>query len=603
MKKLLPITTLACCSLGLTLFISSCTKKEPTLPSQLSAEQYINLASKAQPADQPVYQLAAANKYIAQQQPQQARSVLDNMNNTTPQQDVEKQLLEAKVALLDGQAQVALKTLQQLQASNVIMTNQQQTLLHQLLANTYESTGDTLASMDQRIQLQALLATPQQQRLNLIAIWHSIQTQSISQLNTELSSNTNPSLKGWLSLALIIKQSKTPNELIQSLRQWQTQYPNHPALSLLPQNIEQELNRPAQLKNIALLVPLHGRFAQTGIAIRNGFLAAYYQAQKHQLNIPHLKVYDTADKNIITVYQQAVTDGANVIVGPLLKSKLKQLIEADDITVPTVALNTLADSSQRASKLFQFGLSPLDEAQQAADRAWKQGKRHAVIIAADSPWGQSIATVFANTWTQLGGTIISQTNLAPTDNINQQVAHLLGVDLADQSYQQLHQLLHTDMRFIPRRRHDIDMIYMVAQPNIASQISPLLKYYYAGAIPVYSISQIYDGRDDTKVTHDLNGVYFCDMPWVLSPNRESRSLQQLREQIKTIWPLSYSHHKKLYALGIDAFKVTTKLQQMQTLPQFAIHGATGNLYLDQSQHIYRQLQWARFGNNGPVLLR
>ena len=603
MKKLLKLITLTCCTLMLSVLTTSCTKKKPILPSQLTAKEYLNLANQAAPADQPMYKLAAANKYIEQQQPNQARSVLNNLNtNTTPQQDVEKQLLEAKVALLDGQAQLALKTLIQLQGSNVILTTSQKVMLYQLLANTYEAVGNTQASISQRSQLQPLLTDPQAQRTNLIAIWHILQTQSATQLNTDLANNPSPNLKGWLSLALIIKQSKTPNELIQSLRQWKVNYPHHPAITLLPENIEHELNQTSNLKNIALLLPLHGRLAKTGEAIRNGFLAAYYAAEKHQINIPHLKVYNTSGKNIITVYQQALKNGANFIVGPLLKNKLKKLINTDTLSVPTLALNTLADAPESNKYLFQFGLSPLDEAQQAADRAWKQGKRDAVIIAVNSSWGQNIASVFTNTWTNLGGKVVTQINVAPTDNLSQQVAKLLRVDLANQDYNQLRRLLHTHIRFLPRRRRDIDMVYMVAQPNNARQIAPLLKYYYAGNIPIYSISQIYNGRNNTKADHDLNGVYFCDMPWVLSPDQESHQLQQLRQQIETIWPLSYSRHKKLYALGIDAYKVSTKLQQMQALPQFAISGATGNLYLDQAQHIYRRLQWARFKAGGPAVL-
>ena len=220
MKKLIKFVTLACLTTAVPIFMTGCTKKKPTLPSQLTAQQYLTLAEQAAPTEQPMYKLAAANKYIEQQQPNQARSVLNNLKtNTTPQQDVEKQPLEAKVALLDGQAQLALNTLIQLQASNVILSTTQTVTLHQLLANIYETVGNTQASIQQRTQLQPLLTDPQAQRTNLIAIWHILQTQSIAQLNTDLTNNPSPNLKGWVSLALIIKQSKTPNELIQNLRQ------------------------------------------------------------------------------------------------------------------------------------------------------------------------------------------------------------------------------------------------------------------------------------------------------------------------------------------------------------------------------------------------
>ncbi len=595
-------------TLGLTLLLATgfygCTKEKPnTPPTQLSANQYLNLAHQAAPEDQSMYKLAAANQYINQKNTQQAQQVLSDLSNTvSPQQMVQKQLLEAKIALLNGQAQAALNTLNQIQGNNLALSDAQQVMLHQLLANTYEILGNTWQSINQRILLQPALTDPQAQRVNLIAIWRSMQTLSMAQLNTQMNNNPSNTIKGWLSLALITKQSKAPNELVENLRQWKTQYPDHPALSLLPANIEQEVAQPSNVKNMALLVPLHGSLAATGEAIRNGFLAAYYAAEKRNINMPHLKIYDTTTQNINVVYQKAVQEGASLVIGPLLKDDLKQLLASGNISVPTLALNTLPDSSRANKNLFQFGLSPLDEAQQAANRAWQHGSRNAVIIASNSEWGQSIAKVFAQTWTSLGGNIVAQLSVSSSSNLAQQISELLQVNLSDQNYDQLHRILRTNIRYVPRRRNDIDVVYLATQPVDARQIVPLLKYYYAGDIPVYSISQIYGG-DSSKPDHDLNGVYFCDMPWVLSPGKESVELQQLRRQIETIWPLSYSRNVKLYALGVDAFKIALKLQQIQTMPQFSINGATGELYLDQAQHIYRRLQWARFQNGVPVLLR
>lgn len=603
MKKHIQLISILCIGIVSALTITSCTKKKPQLPTELSAAQYLDMANQAAPEDKPMYELAAAGKYVQQQKPELARNVLNSMPVIeSPEENVQKQFLQAKVALLDDQAQLALSTLNQIQTSSETLTDNQQATLHQLLANTYEAIGNTLPSIDQRTQLAPLLSDPQAQRINLIAIWHSLQSLSEQQLTQDLASETNPQVKGWLSLSLIIKQSKTPNELISNLRQWKTDYPNHAAMSLLPQNIEQEVNQTSNLKNIALLLPLKGRLRPTGEAIRNGFLAAYYAAEKHRINMPHLKIYNTVGENITDVYKKAVANGANFVIGPLLKSNLTQLIRSDDMSVPTLALNTLADAPQTSKNLFQFGLSPLDEAQQAADRAWKQGDRNAVVIAANSAWGQNIANVFTQTWKNLGGTIIAQENIDKNTSFANQVGQLLGINLANQDYQQLKKLLHTKIRFLPRRRKDIDMVYLVAQPTDARQITPLLKYFYAGDIPVYSISQIYTGQNNTKADRDYNGIFFCDMPWVLSPDQESPDLRNLRAQIETIWPLSYSRHMKLYALGIDAFTITSKMQQMQTLPQFAIRGATGDLYLDQAQHIYRQLPWARFKDGTPILL-
>ncbi len=605
MKKLTSHLGITLCTVICLFTTSSCSKKhKPLIPTQLSAAQYIELAQTAKPALKPVYELAAANKYIEQQKPELAKGILNQIDvQLTTELNLEKQLIEAKLALLEDQPKKTLSILNQIVASNVVLNDEQQMLLHTLLANTYEIVGDTLASVEQRSLLQSLIKDPQQQRPNLIATWHNLQSLSPKQLNQYISTTATPNLQGWLTLTLITKQSQTPDQLIKSLRQWQKKYPNHAAISLLPQNVSEELNGTVAPKSIALLLPLHGRLAATGESVRNGFLAAYYAAEKKQINIPHLKIYDTYKKDITSVYQQAVAEGANLIIGPLRKNDLQTLIKNDAINTQTIALNTLYDAPPQNKNLIQFGLSPLDEAQQAADRAWKQGMHRVLIITTNTQWGQHISDVFRQAWTNFGGDIVDQVNLSSSQNITAAIGNALNINYSNQDYNTLKKDLATHMRFVPRRRQDIDMIYLVAQPTLARQVVPTLKYFFAGNVPVYALSQVYSGINNTRIDRDLNGVYFCDMPWVLDPKHEPKHIQALRQQIKTVWPTSYTHHKKLYALGVDAYLVSAKLQQMQALPQFAIAGATGDLYLDQAQHIYRELNWSRFKNGTPTLVK
>lgn len=605
MKKLFSHLGLTLCTAACLLAVVSCSKKHKSqIPAQLSAAQYLQLAETAKPALKPLYKFAAANKYIEQQKPELAKNVLRQINpQLTPEQAVEKRLIEAKLALLEDLPKRTLTILNQIISDNTILSDEQQVTLHTLLANTYEAVGDTLASVEQRSQLQSLIKDPQIQRSNLIAIWHSLQSLSAKQLNQFINTTATTNLQGWLTLALITKQSQTPDQLIKNLRQWQEKYPDHAAISLLPKNIADEVGQTTATKSIALLLPLHGRFGTTGESIRNGFLAAYYAAEKKQINIPHLKIYDTSKKDITTLYQQAAANGANLIIGPLRKHNLQKLVDDDAINTQTIALNTLYDAPPKNQKLIQFGLSPLDEAQQAAERAWKQGIRRVLIITTSSQWGQRITDIFRRSWTNLGGEIVDQLNIAPSQNTTTAVGDALNINYSNQDYKNLKKTLATHMRFVPRRRKDIDMVYLVTQPTLARQVVPMLKYFYAGDVPVYSLSQVYSGINNTRIDRDLNGVYFCDMPWVLDPNHEPQYLQDLRKQIKTVWPESYSRHKKLYALGVDAYQVSAKLQQMQALPQFAISGATGDLYLDQARHVYRKLYWSRFRDGSPMLIK
>ena len=161
-------------------------------------------------------------------------------------------------------------------------------------------------------------------------------------------------------------------------------------------------------------------------------------------------------------------------------------------------------------------------------------------------------------------------------------------------------MFRENMRFIPQRRNDFDSIFLVASPGAAQQIQPLLQFYFAGNIPIYATSQIYPSIS-VGGNNDLNGIIFCDMPWVLAPNQMPAYQRNIQQRIQSLWPDNYNHFAKFYAMGVDAFYLTLQLKQMQS--QMGVSGATGTLYLTPQHYVYRQLVWAQFQNGQPQLIR
>lgn len=387
--------------------------------------------------------------------------------------------------------------------------------------------------------------------------------------------NTFSKIFGRLALSLLITLSLTHCAIPTS--EPSTSFPSSQVTGA---TVVQSTTTP---KQIALLLPLHGPMEAAGSAIKNGFLAAYYADAQNGTTVSHLKMYDTSTGDIVQLYQKAIQEGADFIVGPLTKNNVQLLAHSGAVSTTTLALNTLPGSIDN-KYIIQFGLSPFDEAEQAARRAWANGNKTAVILVSNSGWGQHIANVFEQTFTQLGGQVLSQLTLSP-NNASSQIKRFFDLNSS---------IDEKTPGFIPKKRQDVGMIYLIAELPAAEQIIPLLRYYYAGDIPLYALSQLYPAKGVDQSNADLNNVYFCDMPWVLDPSHEPTNLQQLRLQIETIWPDSYSNNKKLYALGIDAYTIATK--------KLPFTGATGNLSLDQHQHIYRQLLWAQFKNGLPVLV-
>jgi len=573
----------------------------------LSANDYLQLAATSQGVSKQGYLLKAANRLIQDQQLAKAENIINKVQNDLPTHlMVEKQLTGARLLIAYRQNGDALMLLDSMSKNTNTWTRENKIEWHQLSATAYANRGNITASIEQRSQLTPLLSSKVAKKQNLLTIWESLQSISPSDIKTVLTQTSSPAVRGWLTLAQLTDQSETsPKQLMQQLQQWHYQYPKHPATALLPSSLQALKNVAAiKPKRIALLLPLKGRYAKAGNAIRNGFFAAYYYARQTGLSTPAISVIDTTKKNIVTAYHEAIQDGADFVVGPLIKNNISTLAKSTNMTVPTLALNSLPNDNQTISNLYQFGLSPIDEATQAAMKARNSHHLNALIITTKSKWGEQIADAFTKTFQALGGRIAGSMQYSNQKNLSKEIEQLLNIDQASWRKTALKKMLREKIRFVPRRRKDIDMVFLVAQPAIARQVRPLLRFYYAGSIPVYATSTVYTGTPNPNRDHDLNGILFCDMPWVLSKKQlQPSSLNEIRDRIQQIWPTTFAHRPKLFALGVDAYEIIPKLNKMTVLPQFGTRAATGTLYLSKNHRIYRKLDWSQIVRGTPRLIQ
>lgn len=327
-------------------------------------------------------------------------------------------------------------------------------------------------------------------------------------------------------------------------------------------------------QQVVLLLPLSGTLASAGTAIRDGYIAAAQQAG----NAANVETVDTNQvKPISSAYQQAVAKGATMVVGPLEKSAVAELVR-QYLPVRTLALNQIQDAHN--PNLYQFGLSPLDEARQVAERAARDGHHRVLLIIPAGSWGNGVAQAFSARWSELGGTINRSLRFKLQDNLAERIKDALDAG---------------GWRASKKQHHDFDVIFIAAPPALARQIKPLLKFYYAGQIPIYATSFIYTGAPQPLLDHDLNGIIFCDIPWVITP-------QPLAEQLAQKDPRNFAENARLYALGVDAYRLAIQLNDLQASIGAYIQGVTGELYLAPEKQILRRLTWARFQNGQPIPL-
>src|SRR5699024_4992168 len=153
-------------------------------------------------------------------------------------------------------------------------------------------------SAEQRIYLDALLSESHQAD-NREALWQSLMALSPSALQEarEQQGDEHSELTGWLELALLARDSRLDLQgQWRQLEQWLADRPDHPAAGDLPDGLRRihELAE-SQPRNIALLLPTSGRLAAFGRAVRDGFMAAWYEQRD---NRPMVRQYDTAEGEI-----------------------------------------------------------------------------------------------------------------------------------------------------------------------------------------------------------------------------------------------------------------------------------------------------------------
>jgi outer membrane PBP1 activator LpoA protein len=409
---------------------------------------------------------------------------------------------------------------------------------------------------------------------NTTQVWHHLLQQSSAKLNNLLQMETSDVNRAWIELALIAKrQSTNTSQLTQQLIAWRERYPQHPGNQLLPSNESLlSLENTPQPQHIAVLIPEQGKLSKAAQAIKEGFLNAYYEYPKNG-DKQTVKFYDTTKyAHIASVYQQAILDGADTIVGPLSKFNVQELSSTGSITAPTLALNYTDAQSSLPRQFYEFGLLPEDEAIQIAERAKAAGYKRAIVIAPQNAWGHRLVNALSTHWQHGGGQIQETWFFSKQADFNVEVANLLQATPATK--QAVHQKPATSSGSQTQRRQDFDVIFLFAQPHDGYAIVPLLKFYYAGNTAIYASSSIYLDKNRIEKNRDLDGVTICDIPW---NTRVSRSNTDPAED------------DRLYALGQDAYLLSQNIQRLSQLPRFPIYASTGALVLTKQQQIHRHL--------------
>jgi len=111
-------------------------------------------------------------------------------------------------------------------------------------------------------------------------------------------------------------------------------------------------------------------------------------------------------------------------------------------------------------------------------------------------------------------------------------------------------------------------------------------------VPVLATSHVYSGSLNAGLDRDLEGLEFCDAPWLFDASAGLPPRDQIVRSIDS----ARGAGARLFALGLDAYALMPYMDWLGTHPDSYLPGATGQLASDSFGRVHRLLTWVRFEN-------
>jgi uncharacterized protein len=546
-----------------------------------AAQAYAALAGD-QTADHDNYELLSAEQWLAAGNIAAAKQAFAAVSaEARTKLSTPRALVAAEIALAENDGARAIQELDQIPVPTAPEQAQNYWLIR---GRSAFLTAHPVEGTRALVERERFLTDPASLRANRDELLTRIRNAAEHGQSLKPPAKTDPIVAGWLALGPVaVEIARDPPRAAASLANWKRAFPQHPANDSLFSATQPQVAAAAEYPDqIALLLPLSGRSEAVGVAVRDGFIAAYLE--QDAATRPRLKIYDVAAESVSSAYTQAVSDGAGFIVGPLTKEDVAAIVPLSAGHTPVLALNFLGDSVAPARNFFQFALLPEDEARMVARRVMTDGRQRGVVIVPAGELGTRVAAAFADELTHLGGAVLDSRRYDSGQ-----------VDFSDAIKQvlQVHEVKGEPVT----HRTDAAFVFVAGTPSAARQILPQLKFHYAGDVPVYSTSDSFD--PDAGANSDLDGMLFPDMPWMVATDPATL---QIRDAVRAAWPTRTARRDRLYAFGFDAYRLVPGLRSKSPAEASNILGVTGKLHLDEHNRVRRDLEWAQIRGGVPNAL-
>ncbi|CAH6109442.1 penicillin-binding protein activator [Klebsiella variicola] len=304
-----------------------------------------------------------------------------------------------------------------------------------------------------------------------------------------------------------------------------------------------------------------------------------------------LKIYDTTSQPISQLLAQAQQDGATLVVGPLLKENVDDVIKSNT-PLNVLALNQPEKVESRAN-LCYFALSPEDEARDAARHIHQQGKQTPLLLVPRGALGDRVVSAFADEWLKLGGASVLQQRFGSTAELRAGVNGGGGIALTGTPVSTLPSAQNSSLDSADEMPvssgGSVDAAYILATPEQIAYIKPMIAMRNGSQnnVTLYASSRSAQGTAGPDFRLEMEGLQYSEIPMLAGSN--PALMQQALSAVRNDYSLA-----RLYAMGADAWSLANHFTQMRQTPGFELNGNTGDLTATQDCVINRKLSWLKY---------
>ncbi len=523
---------------------------------------YKDIFDAAPESDKQEYAVLVARSYIKEKNFTKATTWLNAAQDLalTPLQESKVHLATAYMHYVKNDYKNVLSELKQVGVLS--MSKLESANYYVLLANTQKKLGNYQAACKNYIILNQYINDKDEKVLkkNQEAILSILLSRGPTEIRSLRDSAESELELGYYDFALNHLENRADQyPALDSA--WLKEYPDHPAKLLIGSTIKgaSDNSKPvkfdasANIGHVAVIMPFSGKLATYGNAFRYGIM----MAQRDKSLTSSIRYYDSNVPDINAVYDQAINDGAQFVVGPLTKENVSKVL-ANGIQVPTLAINSFDNLA--ADNAYFFALTPEQEGAQAARKIRADNHYLPLLLVPDTEKGSRIIAGFQKQWFSFGG-----------DSSNLIIKRFRTKSDASNAITQV------------MGNNEIDAVYLCGSALEVSMMKTQIDVSYPGNREYYITNNSNPGSLRASVTKKMKGIKIGDMPWLLEDSN-------LKTAIKENLDVSNINVLIFFALGYDSISIVPDISSLATGGD-AVSGLSGNLTVDRDGKVISEVTW------------